>query len=75
MAVDSPFAYLSLDIRLAAGDQATTVVVGTKALKGNGTASVVVEDEDLQGRDAYLVLLSPTGELVAQTPVIIGGEA
>jgi predicted HTH transcriptional regulator len=75
VAVDGPFAHLSLDIRLAAGEPATTVVVGTKALKDNGTASVVVEDEDLQGRDAYLALLSPTGELVAQNPVIIGGEA
>ncbi len=75
VAVDGPFAQLSLDIRTAAGDPATSVALSTKAIKGNGTASVVVEDEDLQGRNASLVLLSPTGELVAQIPVIIGGEA
>jgi len=33
----------------------------------------VVEDERLEGNDAYLVLLSATGELVAEASTKIGG--
>jgi len=49
------------------------VVVSVKPLKGNGTASVVVENEELQGRAAFLVLLSASGELVAEANTVIGG--
>ena len=44
-----------------------------KPLKDNGTASVVVENEELQGRAAFLVLLSASGELVAEANTVIGG--
>jgi D-alanyl-D-alanine carboxypeptidase len=55
------------------GDPASSVVVSVKALKDNGTASVVVENEELQGREAFLVLLSASGELVAAAKTMIGG--
>jgi len=73
VAVDGQYANLSLDIRTQAGDPASSVVVSVKALKDNGTASVVVENEELQGRAAFLVLLSATGELVAEANTVIGG--
>lgn len=73
VAVDGQFGSLSLDIRTQAGDPASSVVVSMKPLKENGTASVVVENERLEGKDAYLVLLSATGELVAEASTKIGG--
>lgn len=71
--VDGQYANLFLDIRTHAGDPASSVVVSVKPLKDNGTASVVVENEELQGRAACLVLLSPSGEMVAEANTVIGG--
>ena len=73
VAVDGQYANLSVDIRTQAGDPASSVVVSVKSLKDNGTASVVVENEELQGRAAFLVLLSASGELVAEANTVIGG--
>ncbi len=72
--VDGQYANLSLDIRTRAGDPASSVVVSVKPLKDNGTASVVVEDDGLQGREVFLVLLSESGELVAEVRTLIGGD-
>ena len=73
VAVDGQYANLSLDIRTQAGDPASSVVVSVKPLKDNGTASAVVENEELQGRAACLVLLTPSGEMVAEAKTVIGG--
>ncbi|ADH86829.1 BREX-1 system phosphatase PglZ type B [Desulfurivibrio alkaliphilus] len=73
VAVAGNFAGLTLDIRRQAGDPASSVVVGTKGLKSNGTASVVVEDEELEGQEAALVLLTADGALAAQVVTVIGG--
>lgn len=73
VAVDGKYGSLSLDIRTQAGDPTSSVVVSVKPLKDNGTASVVVENEELQGRAAHLVLLNVVGELVAEANTVIGG--
>ena len=73
VAIDGQYGDLSVDIRTQAGDPASSVVVSVKPLKDNGTASVVVENEELQGRTAHLVLLNATGELVAEANTVIGG--
>lgn len=73
VAVDGQYGILSLDIRTQAGDPTSSVVVSVKPLKDNGTASVVVENEELQGRAAHLVLLNAAGELVAEANTVIGG--
>jgi len=73
VAIEGDFAGLSLDIRLQPGNSNTSVVMSTKPLTKSGTASVVVEDEDLEGREATLVLLDDGGALVAQHPTITGG--
>jgi hypothetical protein len=44
-----------------------------KPLKENGTASVVIENEELQGNPAHIVLLNAAGELVAEANTVIGG--
>jgi hypothetical protein len=74
VAVDGEFSGLNLDIRTQAGNSLSSVAVGIKPLKDNGTASVVVEDEDMEGRDATLVLIDAHGALVAQVTTIIGGK-
>ena len=73
VAVDGQFSGLSCDIRSYPGDPASSVVVSSKPLKDNGTASLVVENEDLEGREAVLVLLDASGKLVAEAKTIIGG--
>jgi hypothetical protein len=73
VAVDGNFFGLSLDIRGQAGDSLSSVVIGSKVLKENGTASVVVENEDLEGREATVVLTDANGSLVAQIATVIGG--
>lgn len=74
IAVDGRYGGLSMDIRTQAGDPASSVVVSVKPLKENGTASVVVENEELQGCVAFLVLLSASGELVAEVNTVIGKD-
>lgn len=73
VAVDGEFAGLSLDIRTQPGDPSTSVVLKTKQLKDKETASVVVEDEELEGAEAVVVLFDASGNLVAQVAAIIGG--
>jgi hypothetical protein len=42
-------------------------------MKGNGTASVIVENEDLEGQEATIVIIDPEGALVTQIATVIGG--
>jgi len=72
VAVDGDFSGLTVDIRTRPGDASSTIVMGVKSVKGNGIGSVVVEDEDLEGGEAFIVLLNEQGELVAQIPTKIG---
>ena len=65
VALEGEFQGLTLDIRTQPGNPASSKVVGTKPIKDNGTASVVVEDEELAGTDATIVLLDAKGKLVA----------
>lgn len=72
VAVDGIFTGLSLDIRSQAGNALSSLVVGVKPLKDNGTASVVVEDECLEGQEATVVLVDAMGSLVAQIATVVG---
>jgi len=73
VAVEGEFSGLSLDIRTQPGNASSSVIVSSKALKENGTASVVVENEELEGTLAALVLIDDKGNLVAQVETEIGG--
>ncbi len=75
VAVDGEFAGLRLDVRTHAGDPGASVALSIKPIGEHGTASVVVEDEALEGRQAFVVLLDERGCLIAQVPTVIGGEA
>jgi hypothetical protein len=74
VAVESVFEGLSIDIRTQPGNPSSSVILSTKYLKESGTASVVVENEDLEGTEATIVLINQKGELVTQANTIIGGE-
>ncbi len=73
VAVDGNFSGLSLDIRRQAGNPSSSVVHGVKPMKDNGMASVVVEDEDLEGSEATVVLIDTNRSLVKQIATVIGG--
>lgn len=66
---------LSLDIRMQPGNPSSSLSAGQKSkpLKDDGTGSVIVEDEDLEGEEATLVILDSDGSLVAQTTTTVGG--
>ena len=64
---------ISVDIRTQPGNSQSTVVANTKELNKSGAASVVVENEDLEGKSAHLVLLDNDGNLLKQVGVVIGG--
>ncbi|MCH5276197.1 MAG: BREX-1 system phosphatase PglZ type B [Desulfovibrionaceae bacterium] len=73
VATNGNCAGLFLDVRGHAGNPETSVVK-RKLLKDDGTASVVVENEDWEGHDAMVVLVDANGALVAQFPTVIGGD-
>ena len=72
--VQSGFAGLSLDIRARAEDKASSVAHVPHQFKDNGKASVVVENEDLIGQRACLVLVDEAGAVAARRDTVIGGE-
>lgn len=61
-----------LDIRLHAGDPTSSVVMTLKETADDGVASLLVENEDLTGTEAYIVILNADGELDGQYPTLIG---
>lgn len=72
VSLEAHVAGLQADVRHRAGDPASSVVVASKAFSGHGTCSLVVEDEDLQGQAAFVVVLDADGALLAQRAVSIG---
>ncbi|MBB3332249.1 hypothetical protein BDK63_003143 [Halomonas campaniensis] len=65
---------LMLDVRRHAGDPASSLVLSPKPFKVGGKASVVVEDDDLEGESAYAVVLDAAGQVLAQRSTTIGGS-
>lgn len=74
VSVDSVFEGLTLDIRTQPGNPKSSVVNNKNQLNKNRTASVIVENEELEGTAAVVVLLNQKGELVTQTTTVIGEE-
>jgi hypothetical protein len=71
--VDGDISGVSVDMRTQPGNPESSVVANTKDLNKSGATSVVVEDEDLEGKKAYLVLLNRDGGLLTQVETVIGG--
>ena len=72
VALDQGWEPLIADVRIRAGDPKSSVVVAAKPFKANGTASLVVENEELEGQTAFLVILDDKNNLLAQQAVTIG---
>lgn len=66
---------VTLDIRKDAAVPTTSLVVKPKGMNAAGSASVVVEDEDLEGDEVMLVLIDDSGSILAQTTTRIGGDS
>ena len=66
---------LNLDVRKNAGDGLSSHVYKIKSFGETDTTSVVVENEDLEGQKATVVILDKNGNIVTQSQIIIGGES
>ncbi len=71
--VDGNVDGVQVDIRTEAGSADASVVLTPRPLKMEGTASLAVEDDSLEGKKAFVVCLATDGSLVAQTETVIGG--
>lgn len=65
---------LTLDIRQKPADPSSTIIVKPKPFTSSGSASVIVENEDLEGSKATLVIVDVLGATVSQVTIDIGGE-
>jgi hypothetical protein len=71
--VKGMFSGLMVDIRKRPGEVKSSLASEKKAIREDGTASVLVGDENLEGVEAFIVLLDMNGELIAQRPTTVGG--
>jgi hypothetical protein len=60
------------DLRALPADASTSIAEETKETSGRGKVSLVVPDEELEGERAYLVLIAPSGQILAQREVVVG---
>ncbi len=72
IAVEGDASGLVADIRTHAGRPDSSLAVTPKEFKANGVASVVVEDADLAGTQAVIVVLDAEGALITQMPTTLG---
>jgi hypothetical protein len=73
VAVEGDIEWLSLDIRQQPGNSASSIIDNLKSFKKDGIASVLVENEELEGSEATIVVIDQNNELVAQVVTLIGG--
>lgn len=74
VAIEGFVAGLRLDIRTHAGNPSSSVTMSDRPFKEDGTASVVVEDDNLIDHDATIVIVDAQGQLLAQRATVIGKE-
>ena len=72
--VDPVVSGLQIDLRNKPNDPTTSITSGGKALDGNGTVTLFVEDEDLEGSVVAVVVCSEAGQVLAKQSTTIGGE-
>lgn len=68
------FAGLSVDLRLQPGNPESSIAVIPKPFNNSGLASLIVEDDDLEGKSVTIVLLDSSGQIVMQQMTTVGGE-
>lgn len=62
-----------LDIREQPADATSSLTVKPKSVTLNKQVSLLIEDEDLEGEKAFVVLIDEEKNVLAQTETIIGG--
>ncbi|MBP7937487.1 MAG: BREX-1 system phosphatase PglZ type B [Phycisphaerae bacterium] len=72
--VDPPDTTLQVDVRTKPNAADSSIVATLKPVGDDGKAGVVVEDEDLQGTAAVVVLIDASGRLVAKHQTTVGGD-
>jgi hypothetical protein len=65
---------LQVDLRNKPNDPTTSITSGGKALDGNGTVTLFVEDEDLEGSVVAAVVCSEASQVLAKQSTTVGGE-
>jgi hypothetical protein len=71
--LDSDVENITLDIRLQSGNADSSVVVKQNRFQNEDVASVIIEDDALEGEKAVIVLLNAEGKVIAEQKTIIGG--
>lgn len=74
VAVAPPDTSLSVDLRTKPGAATSSIAVSTRRLDGDGKAGLVVEDDDLFGSVAVVVVLDAQGRVLTKRPTTVGGE-
>ncbi|MCH8494912.1 MAG: BREX-1 system phosphatase PglZ type B [Balneolales bacterium] len=65
---------VSLDIRLQAAVSGSSVVTRLKNIQHEDTASVIIEDDALEGTKAVILLMDQTGRVITELKTTIGGD-
>ena len=65
---------LQVDLRNKPNDPTTSITSGGKALDGNGTVTLFIEDEDLEGSVVAVVVCSEAGQVITKQSTTVGGE-
>jgi hypothetical protein len=65
---------IKLDIRTHAGNAATSEANSIKSFKDKTSCSVIVEDDDLEGHNVFVVILDEQGNALAQKSTTVGGN-
>ena len=65
----------SVDLRRKAGDSSTSLVEVAATLDGDGTAKLLLEDEELIGTIVFVVVLDPAGTVIGQSMVEVGADS
>lgn len=74
MAVSGGEEGLSIDLRTKVGDSSTSVAMEPKPVADDGTVSLIVPDDTLEGTAVNVVVLAENGRPVTVKPTIVGGE-
>ncbi len=70
--VEGDFGGCSVDLRDKPADPATSLE-GAKPVGPDGNVSLVVTDDSREGSGITLVLLDPSGTVIAKMPLAVGG--
>ncbi|MDC3225110.1 hypothetical protein OAU26_09270, partial [Mariniblastus sp.] len=65
---------IKLDVRTHSGNSSTSVVSEIKPFKDKTKCSVIIEDDDLEGHEVFVVVLDDQDNPLAQQPTKVGGN-